>query len=55
MSTQSSKKYFKNVYNKTIQELLMTKNKINIDSSILNDFKKIHSFPNAKLKELKKN
>ncbi|MCL2565734.1 MAG: ATP-binding protein [Defluviitaleaceae bacterium] len=49
-----SKKYSKNVYNKAIQELLMTKNKRNIDGSISDDFKKIHSFLNTKLKELKK-
>ncbi len=45
-----SKKYTKNMYNKTIQELLMKNKKISISQDILDNFEKIYKFLISKLK-----
>jgi hypothetical protein len=44
-----SNKYSKNVFNKAIQELLMTNNKIAINTDELEKFKRIHAFLSSKL------
>ena len=39
-----SKKYSKNMYNKTIQELLMKKQKITVPENVLNNFESIYKY-----------
>lgn len=45
-----SKKYSKNMFNKTLQELLMKNQKINISEEILNNFESIYNFLNNSIK-----